>query len=133
MSTFLFIIAIILILLAFSGVISSIKNNDSFSILISFVFLCLSFIPAYFGYMQMELTGIVEAAVITNERTDEFRTIRCEFTVWVRNKDGDQDKIVWWGTKNDSRFSSAEAAVDPDIDNQSHDSKKFEYKRCEIQ
>ena len=119
--------------MVFSGVISSIKNNDSFSILISFVFLCLSFIPAYFGYMQMELTGIVEAAVVTNERVDEFGTTRCEFTVWVRNEDGDQDKIVWWETKNDSRFSSAEAAVDPDIDNQSHDSKKFEYKRCEIQ
>ena len=37
------------------------------------------------------------------------------------------------GNKNDSRFSSAEAAVDPNINNQSHDSKKFEYKRCEIQ
>ena len=119
--------------MVFSGVISSIKNNDSFSILISFVFLCLSFIPAYFGYMQMELTGIVEAAVVTNERVDEFGTTRCEFTVWVRNEDDSQDKIVWWGTKNDSRFSAASSAINPEVDNQSNDSKKFEYKRCEIQ
>lgn len=133
MSTFLFIITIILILFAFSGIISSIKNKDSLSGLISFILLCLAVVPAYLGYMEMELTGIVEAAVVTNERADEFGTTRCEFTVWVRNENGGQDKIVWWGTKNDSRFAAAEAAVDPDVDNQSYDSKKFEYKRCEIQ
>lgn len=133
MDIFLFIIAIILILLTFSGIIYSIKNKDSFSAFVSVIFLCLAFIPAYFGYMQMNLTGFVEDAIISNERVDEFGTIRCEFTVFVRNEKGEQDKIVWWGTKNDSRFAEASSAINLEVDNQSNDSKKFEYKRCEIQ
>jgi hypothetical protein len=133
MSIFSFIIAGILILLTLLGLISAIKNRDVSASFISIILLFIAFVPAYFGYMQMNLTGFVEDAIISNERVDEFGTIRCEFTVFVRNEKGEQDKIVWWGTKNDSRFAEASSAINLEVDNQSNDSKKFEYKRCEIQ
>lgn len=133
MSTFLFIVAGGLALLTLSGLISAIKNRDTSAGFISVIFLFLAFVPAYFGYMQMELTGIVEGATISNTWEDEFGTTRCEFTVWVRNEDGGQDKIIWTGTRNDSRFADAEAAVSPEVDNAAGEARLFEYKRCEIQ
>lgn len=133
MSIFLFIIAGILILLTLLGLISAIKNRDVSAIFISIILLFIAFVPAYFGYMQMNLVGTVEYASAVKIGEDEFGTIKYQFTVKVRNKDDGQDTIVWTGIQNDERYADAEAAVNPNVDNAAGEAKLFKYKRCEIQ
>ena len=133
MSIFLLIIAGILTLLTLSGLISAIKNRDTSVGFISVIFLFIAFVPAYFGYMQMGLVGIVEYASDVEIGEDEFGTMKCQFTVKVRNEDGGQDTIVWTGVRNDERYADAEEAVNPKVDNAIGESKLFKYKRCEIQ
>ena len=133
MSIFSFIIAGILILLTILGLISAIKNRDASASFISIILLFIAFVPAYFGYMQMNLVGTVEYASAVKIGEDEFGTIKYQFTVKVRNKDGGQDTIVWTGIQNDERYADANAAVNPNVDNAAGEAKLFEYKRCEIQ
>lgn len=133
MSIFSFIIAGILTLLTILGLISAIKNRDASAIFISIILLFIAFVPAYFGYMQMNLVGTVEYATAVKIGEDEFGTIKYQFTVKVRNKDGGQDTIVWTGIQNDERYADAEAAVNPEIDNATREARLFKYKRCEIQ
>ena len=133
MSIFLLIIAGILTLLTLSGLISAIKNRDTSVGFISVIFLFIAFVPAYFGYMQMGLVGIVEYASDVEIGEDEFGTMKCQFTVKVRNEDGGQDTIVWTGVRNDERYADAEEAVNPKVDNATGESKLFKYKRREIQ
>lgn len=133
MGIFLLIIAGILILLTLSGLISAIKNRDTSVGFISVIFLFIAFVPAYFGYMQMGLVGIVEYASDVEIGENEFGTMKCQFTVKVRNEDGGQDTIVWTGVRNDERYADAEEAVNPKVDNATGESKLFKYKRCEIQ
>lgn len=133
MSIFLLIIAGILTLLTLSGLISAIKNRDTSVGFISVIFLFIAFVPAYFGYMQMGLIGIVEYASDVEIGEDELGTMKCQFTVKVRNEDGGQDTIVWTGVRNDERYADAEEAVNPKVDNATGESKLFKYKRCEIQ
>lgn len=133
MSIFLLIIAGILTLLTLSGLISAIKNRDTSVGFISVIFLFIAFVPAYFGYMQMGLVGIVEYASDVEIGEDELGTMKCQFTVKVRNEDGGQDAIVWTGVRNDERHADAEEAVNPKVDNATGESKLFKYKRCEIQ
>lgn len=129
----LLIIAGILTLLTLSGLISAIKNRDTSVGFISVIFLFIAFVPAYFGYMQMGLVGIVEYASDVEIGEDELGTMKCQFTVKVRNEDGGQDTIVWTGVRNDERYADAEEAVNPKVDNATGESKLFKYKRCEIQ
>ena len=133
MSIFSFIIAGILTLLTILGLISAIKNRDTSAIFIPIILLFIAFVPAYFGYMQMNLVGIVEYATAVKIGEDEFGTIKYQFTVKVLNKDGGQDTIVWTGIQNDERYADAEAAVNPEIDNAAREARLFKYKRCEIQ
>lgn len=133
MSIFSFIIAGILILLTILGLISAIKNRDASASFISIILLFIAFVPAYFGYMQMNLVGTVEYASAVKIGEDEFGTIKYQFTVKVRNKDDEQDTIVWTGIQNDERYADAEAAVNPNVDNAAGEAKLFKYKRCEIQ
>ena len=133
MSIFLFIIAGILILLTLLGLISAIKNRDVSASFISIILLFIAFVPAYFGYMQMNLVGTVEYASAVKIGEDEFGTIKYQFTVKVRNKDGGQDTIVWTGIQNDERYADANAAANPNVDNAAGEAKLFKYKRCEIQ
>ena len=133
MSIFSFIIAGILTLLTILGLISAIKNRDTSVIFIYIILLFIAFVPAYFGYMQMNLVGTVEYASAVKIGEDEFGTIKYQFTVKVRNKDGGQDTIVWTGIQNDERYADAEAAVNPNVDNAAGEAKLFKYKRCEIQ
>jgi hypothetical protein len=133
MSIFLLIIAGILTLLTLSGLISAIKNRDTSVGFISVIFLFIAFVPAYFGYMQMGLVGIVEYASDVEIGENELGTMKCQFTVKVRNEDGGQDTIVWTGVRNDERYADAEEAVNPKVDNATGESKLFKYKRCEIQ
>lgn len=133
MSIFLLIIAGMLTLLTLSGLISAIKNRDTSIGFISVIFLFIAFVPAYFGYMQMDLVGIVEYASDVEIGEDELGTMKCQFTVKVRNEDGGQDTIVWTGVRNDERYADAEEAVNPKVDNATGESKLFKYKRCEIQ
>lgn len=133
MSIFLLIIAGILTLLTLSGLISAIKNRDTSVGFISVIFLFIAFVPAYFGYMQMGLVGIVEYASDVEIGEDELGIMKCQFTVKVRNEDGGQDTIVWTGVRNDERYADAEEAVNPKVDNATGESKLFKYKRCEIQ
>lgn len=133
MSTFLFLVAGGLASLTLSGLTSAIKNRDASAGFISVIFLFLAFVPAYFGYMQMELVGTVEYASAVEVGEDEFGTMKYKFTVKVRNEDGGQDTIVWTGIYNDERYADAEAAVNPEIDNAAGEARLFEYKRCEIQ
>ena len=133
MGIFLLIITGILILLTLSGLISAIKNRDTSVGFISVIFLFIAFVPAYFGYMQMGLVGIVEYASDIEIGEDELGTMKCQFTVKVRNEDGGQDTIVWTGVRNDERYADAEEAVNPKVDNATGESKLFKYKRCEIQ
>lgn len=133
MSIFLFIIAGILILLTLLGLISAIKNRDASASFISIILLFIAFVPAYFGYMQMNLVGTVEYASAVKIGEDEFGTIKYQFTVKVRNKDGGQDTVVWTGIQNDERYADANAAANPNVDNAAGEAKLFKYKRCEIQ
>lgn len=133
MSIFLLIIAGILTLLTLSGLISAIKNRDTSVGFISVIFLFIAFVPAYFGYMQMGLVGIVEYASDVEIGENELGTMKCQFTVKVRNENGGQDTIVWTGVRNDERYADAEEAVNPKVDNATGESKLFKYKRCEIQ
>lgn len=133
MSIFLFIITGILTLFALCELISAIKNRDTSAGFIFVIFLFIAFVPAYFGYMQMDLVGIVEYASDVEIGEDEFGTMKYQFTVKVRNEDGGQDTIVWTGVHNDERYADAEAAVNPKVDNATREAKLFEYKRCEIQ
>ena len=133
MSIFSFIIAGILTLLTILGLISAIKNRDTSAIFISIILLFIAFVPAYFGYMQMNLVGTVEYASAVKIGEDEFGTIKYQFTVKVRNKDGGQDTIVWTGIQNDERYADANAAANPNVDNAAEEAKLFKYKRCEIQ
>lgn len=133
MSIFLFIVAGVLVLLTLSGLISAIKNRDALAGFFSVFLLFIAFVPAYFGYMQMDLVGTVEYASDMEIGEDEFGTMKYQFTVKVRNEDGGQDTIVWTGIHNDKRYASAKAAVDPEIDNATGEASLFEYKRCEIQ
>ena len=133
MSIFSFIIAGILILLTILGLISAIKNRDASASFISIILLFIAFVPAYFGYMQMNLVGTVEYASAVKIGEDEFGTIKYQFTVKVRNKDGGQDTIVWTGIQNDERYADAKAASNPNVDNAAGEAKLFKYKRCEIQ
>lgn len=133
MSIFLFIIAGILILLTLLGLISAIKNRDVSASFISIILLFIAFVPAYFGYMQMNLVGTVEYASAVKIGEDEFGTMKYQFTVKVRNKDGGQDTIVWTGIQNDERYADANAAANPNVDNAAEEAKLFKYKRCEIQ
>ena len=133
MSIFLFIIAGILILLTLLGLISAIKNRDVSASFISIILLFIAFVPAYFGYMQMNLVGTVEYASAVKIGEDEFGTMKYQFTVKVRNKDGRQDTIVWTGIQNDERYVDAEAAENSNVDNAAGEAKLFKYKRCEIQ
>ena len=133
MSIFLLIIAGILTLLTLSGLISAIKNRDTSVGFISVIFLFIAFVPAYFGYMQMGLVGIVEYASDVEIGENELGTMKYQFTVKVRNEDGGQDTIVWTGLRNDERYADAEEAVNPKVDNATGESKLFKYKRCEIQ
>ena len=133
MSIFLFIIAGILILLTLLGLISAIKNRDVSASFISIILLFIAFVPAYFGYMQMNLVGTVEYATAVKIGEDEFGTIKYQFIVKVRNKDGGQDTIVWTGIQNDERYADANAAANPNVDNAAGEAKLFKYKRCEIQ
>ena len=100
---------------------------------ISVIFLFIAFVPAYFGYMQMGLVGIVEYASDVEIGEDELGTMKYQFTVKVRNEAGGQDTIVWTGVRNDERYADAEEAVNPKVDNATGESKLFRYKRCEIQ
>jgi len=129
----LLIIAGILTLLTLSGLISAIKNRDTSVGFIFVIFLFIAFVQAYFGYMQMGLVGIVEYASDVEIGEDELGTMKCQFTVKVRNEDGGQDTIVWTGVRNDERYADAEEAVNPKVDNATGESKLFKYKRCEIQ
>ncbi len=133
MSIFSFIIAGILTLLTILGLISAIKNRDVSASFISIILLFIAFVPAYFGYMQMNLVGTVEYASAVKIGEDEFGTIKYQFTVKVRNKDGGQDTIVWTGIQNDERYADANAAANPNVDNAAGEAKLFKYKRCEIQ
>lgn len=133
MSIFSFIIAGILILLTLLGLISAIKNRDVSASFISIILLFIAFVPAYFGYMQMNLVGTVEYASAVKIGEDEFGTIKYQFTVKVRNKDGGQDTIVWTGIQNDERYADANAAANPNVDNAAGEAKLFKYKHCEIQ
>ena len=133
MSIFSFIIAGILILLTILGLISAIKNRDASASFISIILLFIAFVPAYFGYMQMNLVGTVEYASAVKIGKDEFGTMKYQFTVKVRNKDGGQDTIVWTGIQNDERYADANAAANPNVDNAAGEAKLFKYKRCEIQ
>lgn len=133
MSTFLFIVAGLIAFIMIMGLFYSIKNRDGITAIISTLFLLVSFVPAYFGYMQMELTGVVEDAKVTNTTVNEFGTTQYEFTVWVRNEDGEQDKVVWWGVERDSRFAGVANAINPDVENALEEEKTFDYKRYEIQ
>ena len=133
MSIFSFIIAGILILLTLLGLISAIKNRDVSASFISIILLFIAFVPAYFGYMQMNLVGTVEYASAVKIGEDEFGTIKYQFTVKVRNKDGGQDTIVWTGIQNDERYADANEAANPNVDNAAGEAKLFKYKRCEIQ
>lgn len=133
MGIFLLIIAGILTLLTLSGLISAIKNRDTSVGFIFVIFLFIAFVQAYFGYMQMSLVGIVEYASDVEIGEDELGTMKCQFTVKVRNEDGGQDTIVWTGVRNDERYADAEEAVNPKVDNATGESKLFKYKRCEIQ
>ena len=133
MSIFSFIIAGILTLLTILGLISAIKNRDVSASFISIILLFIAFVPAYFGYMQMNLVGTVEYASAVKIGEDEFGTMKYQFTVKVRNKDGGQDTIVWTGIQNDERYADANAAANPDVDNAAGEAKLFKYKRCEIQ
>lgn len=133
MSIFSFIIAGILILLTLLGLISAIKNRDVSASFISIILLFIAFVPAYFGYMQMNLVGTVEYASAVKIGEDEFGTMKYQFTVKVRNKDGRQDTIVWTGIQNDERYADAEAAENSNVDNAAGEAKLFKYKRCEIQ
>ena len=133
MSIFSFIIAGILTLLTILGLISAIKNRDVSASFISIILLFIAFVPAYFGYMQMNLVGTVEYASAVKIGEDEFGTIKYQFTVKVRNKDGGQDTIVWTGIQNDERYVDASAAANPNVDNAAGEAKLFKYKRCEIQ
>ena len=133
MSIFSFIIAGILILLTILGLISAIKNRDASASFISIILLFIAFVPAYFGYMQMNLVGTVEYASAVKIGEDEFGTMKYQFTVKVRNKDSGQDTIVWTGIQNDERYADAEAAANPNVDNAAGEAKLFKYKRCEIQ
>ncbi len=129
----LLIIAGILTLLTLSGLISAIKNRDTSVGFIFVIFLFIAFVQAYFGYTQMGLVGIVEYASDVEIGEDELGTMKCQFTVKVRNEDGGQDTIVWTGVRNDGRYADAEEAVNPKVDNATGESKLFKYKRCEIQ
>ncbi len=129
----LLIIAGILTLLTLSGLISAIKNRDTSVGFIFVIFLFIAFVQAYFGYTQMGLVGIVEYASDVEIGEDELGTMKCQFTVKVRNEDGGQDTIVWTGVRNDERYADAEEAVNPKVDNATGESKLFKYKRCEIQ
>lgn len=133
MSTFLFIVAGLIAFTMIMGLFYSIKNRDGITAIISTLFLLVSFVPAYFGYMQMELTGVVEDAKVTNTTVNEFGTTQYGFTVWVRNEDGEQDKVVWWGVERDSRFAGVANAINPDVENALEEEKTFDYKRYEIQ
>lgn len=133
MSIFSFIIAGILILLTLLGLISAVKNRDVSASFISIILLFIAFVPAYFGYMQMNLVGTVEYASAVKIGEDEFGTIKYQFTVKVRNKNGGQDTIVWTGIQNDERYADANAAANPNVDNAAGEAKLFKYKRCEIQ
>lgn len=133
MSTFLFIVAGGLALLTLLGLISAIKNRDASAGFISVIFLFIAFVPAYFGYMQMDLVGTVEYVDYVKIGKDEFGTMRYKYTATIRNKDGGQDTIVWTGIHNDERYADAKAAVNPEVDNTAGDARLFEYKRCEIQ
>lgn len=133
MSIFSFIIAGILILLTLLGLISAIKNRDVSASFISIILLFIAFVPAYFGYMQMNLVGTVEYASAVKIGEDEFGTMKYQFTVKVRNKDGGQDTIVWTGIQNDERYADANAAANSNVDNAAGEAKLFKYKRCEIQ
>lgn len=133
MSIFSFIIAGILTLLTILGLISAIKNRDVSASFISIILLFIAFVPAYFGYMQMNLVGTVEYASAVKIGEDEFGTMKYQFTVKVRNKDGGQDTIIWTGIQNDERYADANAAANPDVDNAAGEAKLFKYKRCEIQ
>lgn len=133
MSIFSFIIAGILILLTLLGLISAVKNRDVSASFISIILLFIAFVPAYFGYMQMNLVGTVEYASAVKIGEDEFGTMKYQFTVKVRNKDGGQDTIVWTGIQNDERYADANAAANPSVDNAAGEAKLFKYKRCEIQ
>lgn len=133
MSIFSFIIAGILILLTLLGLISAIKNRDVSASFISIILLFIAFVPAYFGYMQMNLVGTVEYASAVKIGEDEFGTMKYQFTVKVRNKDDGQDTIVWTGIQNDERYADANAAANPNVDNAAGEAKLFKYKRCEIQ
>ena len=133
MSIFSFIIAGILILLTLLGLISAIKNRDVSASFISIILLFIAFVPAYFGYMQMNLVGTVEYASAVKIGEDEFGTIKYQFIVKVRNKDGGQDTIIWTGIQNDERYVDANAAANPNVDNAAGEAKLFKYKRCEIQ
>lgn len=133
MSIFSFIIAGILILLTLLGLISAIKNRDASASFISIILLFIAFVPAYFGYIHMNLVGTVEYASAVKIGEDEFGTMKYQFTVKVRNKDGRQDTIVWTGIQNDERYADAEAAENSNVDNAAGEAKLFKYKRCEIQ
>ena len=133
MSIFLFIIVGILLLLTLLGLISATINRDVSASFISIILLFIAFVPAYFGYMQMNLVGTVEYASAVKIGEDEFGTIKYQFTVKVRNKDGGQDTIVWTGIQNDERYADANAAANPNVDNAAEEAKLFKYKRCEIQ
>lgn len=133
MSIFSFIIAGILILLTLLGLISAVKNRDVSASFISIILLFIAFVPAYFGYMQMNLVGTVEYASAVKIGEDEFGTMKYQFTVKVRNKDGRQDTIIWTGIQNDERYADANAAANPNVDNAAGEAKLFKYKRCEIQ
>lgn len=133
MSVFLFIVAGLIAFIMIMGLFYSIKNRDGITAIISTLFLLVSLVPAYFGYMQMNLTGVVEDAKITNTTVNEFGTTQYEFTVWVRNEDGEQDKVVWWGVERDSRFAGVANVINPDVENAPEEEKTFDYKRYEIQ
>ena len=133
MSIFSFIIAGILILLTLLGLISAIKNRDASASFIPIILLFLAFVLAYFGYTQMNLVGPVEYVGAVKIGEDEFGTMKYQFIVKVRNKDGGQDTIIWAGIQNDERYADAEEAVNPKVDNATGESKLFKYKRCEIQ
>jgi len=133
MSTFLFIVAGGLVLLTLSGLISAIKNRDASAGFVSIIFLFIAFVPAYFGYMQMDLVGTVEYVDYVEIGKDEFGTMRRKYTATIRNKDGEQDIVTWTGLPNDERYADAKAAVNPEIDNTAGEASLFEYKRYEIQ
>lgn len=133
MSTFLFIVAGGLALLTLLGLISAIKNRDASAGFISVIFLFIAFVPAYFGYMQMDLVGTVEYVDYVEIDEDKFGTMRYKYTATIRNKDGEQDIVTWSGLRNDERYVDAKAAVNPEVDNAAGEASLFEYKRYEIQ